>query len=155
VTELEAALIAVHELGLESYLEKMPSEISYGTRRLVVIARAIAARPRVLLLDEPAAGLDVQERDELVRIIRRLAEDWGIAVLLIEHDVALVARVADRMIALDFGRLIAQGSPNDVRLNPAVIASYLGVDEDAVAAEEAPPELSEVVAAGSDPVSQA
>jgi ABC-type branched-subunit amino acid transport system ATPase component/branched-subunit amino acid ABC-type transport system permease component len=152
----EAAQIAVHELGLEHALEAMPSEISYGTRRLVVIARAIAARPRVLLLDEPAAGLDVQERDELVRIIRRLAEDWGIAVLLIEHDVALVARVADRMIALDFGQLIAQGSPDEVRLNPRVIASYLGVDEDAVASAESAPELSEVVAAGStDAVSPA
>src|SRR5665213_179053 len=148
-----AALIAIHELGLESVLEKMPSEISYGTRRLVVIARSIAARPRVLLLDEPAAGLDVGERDELVRIIRRLAEDWGMAVLLIEHDVALVARVADRMIALDFGKLIAQGSPDEVRLHPAVIASYLGVED--AADESVPPELSEIDdTVSSDAVSQ-
>jgi sulfate-transporting ATPase len=105
----------------------------------------------VLLLDEPAAGLDVQERDELVRIIRRLAEDWGMAVLLIEHDVALVARVADRMIALDFGRLIAEGSSDEVRLSPAVIASYLGVDEEAGAA--APPELLGTTVAP-EPVSQ-
>jgi ABC-type branched-subunit amino acid transport system ATPase component/branched-subunit amino acid ABC-type transport system permease component len=148
-----AALIAVHELGLEGQLEKMPGEISYGTRRLVVIARSIAAEPRVLLLDEPAAGLDVGERDELVRIIRRLAEDWGMAVLLIEHDVALVARVADRMIALDFGRLIAEGSADEVRLSPAVIASYLGVDEEAVAADSPDaPELATTDAP--EPVSQ-
>jgi sulfate-transporting ATPase len=147
-----AALIAVHELGLESHLEQMPGEISYGTRRLVVIARSIAAEPRVLLLDEPAAGLDVQERDELVRIIRRLAEDWGMAILLIEHDVALVARVADRMIALDFGRLIAEGSADEVRLSAAVIASYLGVDEAAVA--EAAPDVPELGAAAPQPVSQ-
>jgi sulfate-transporting ATPase len=148
-----AALTAIHELGLESILEKMPSEISYGARRLVVIARSIAARPRVLLLDEPAAGLDVQERDELVRIIRRLAEDWGMAVLLIEHDVALVSSVADRMIALDFGRLIAQGSPDEVRLNPAVIASYLGVDEEAE--ELAPAKFLKIGAeVSSDPVPQ-
>jgi sulfate-transporting ATPase len=130
----------------------MPGEISYGTRRLVVIARSIAAEPRVLLLDEPAAGLDVQERDELVRIIRRLAEDWGMAILLIEHDVALVARVADRMIALDFGRLIAEGSADEVRLSAAVIASYLGVDEAAVA--EAAPDVPELGAAAPQPVSQ-
>jgi ABC-type branched-subunit amino acid transport system ATPase component len=110
----------------------MPSEISYGMRHLVAIARAIAAKPRVLFLDEPAAGLDERERAEVVEIIRRLARDWNIAVLLIEHDVALVLSASDRMLALDVGAEVAAGLPEEVRTHPAVIASYLGVDEEQV-----------------------
>jgi len=128
----DVALAAVHEFGLESRLDQAPQDLSYGDRRLLAIARALATRPRVLLLDEPAAGLGATERDELRRLIRILAEKWNIAVLLIEHDVELVMAVSDEVLALDFGRVITQGLPDDVRRSTEVIAAYLGVPEEEV-----------------------
>jgi sulfate-transporting ATPase len=118
---------AAHDLGLADALDAYPSELSYGRRRLLAIARAVAADPNVLLLDEPAAGLDERERDNLAALITRLAGDRGLAVLLIEHDVNLVSSVSDRMLALDFGRVIATGSPDAVRNNPGVRSAYLGL----------------------------
>lgn len=123
------ASAAIEELGLGDDLGRSVEELSYGKRRLLAIARAIASNPRLLMLDEPAAGLDEQERAEIVKVIRRLASDWGMAVLLIEHDVALVSAVSDKLIALDFGSIVALGSPEEVRNDPAVIASYLGVEK--------------------------
>jgi ABC-type branched-subunit amino acid transport system ATPase component/branched-subunit amino acid ABC-type transport system permease component len=128
---IEAAVTAIRDLGLEEYLGQLPGELPYGVRRLVVIARAIAAQPRVLCLDEPAAGLDEHDRVELVAIIRRLAVERGMAILLIEHDVALVSAASDRMIAIDFGTVVATGTPSEVREDPAVVSSYLGVEDDA------------------------
>lgn len=124
----QAAVAIVRQLDLEASLTKMPSELSYGSRRLAMIARSVAPGPRVLLLDEPAAGLDAREREDLLRIVRHLAEEWKMAVLLIEHDVNWVASASDRMLALDFGSVIARGTPDEVRAHPAVVASYLGVD---------------------------
>jgi sulfate-transporting ATPase len=121
-----AAMTAAAELGLDRCLEESPAALSYGDRRLLAIARALAARPRVLLLDEPAAGLGEQERQELRRLIRTIADQWGVAVLLIEHDVELVLDVADRVLALDFGRTIAAGPPESIRRHPAVVEAYLG-----------------------------
>jgi sulfate-transporting ATPase len=118
---------AVHDLGLTDTLNAYPSELSYGRRRLLAIARAVAADPGVLLLDEPAAGLDERERTDLAALITRLAHDRGLAVLLIEHDVNLVSSVSDRMLALDFGRVIATGSPDAVRDDPGVRSAYLGL----------------------------
>lgn len=117
---------AVNEFNLQSLLDRYPSELSFATRRLVGIARAVATRPSVLFLDEPAAGLDEVETRELGDLIRRLATDWGIALLLVEHDVGLVLRICDRIVALDFGRTIAVGTPDEVRHHPAVIDAYLG-----------------------------
>ena len=91
-----------------------------------VIRDVIAGRPSILLLDEPAAGLDERESAELGRLVRRLAVDWGMGVLLIEHDVALVLANADRVVVLDFGRKIAQGTPDEITADPAVRAAYLG-----------------------------
>jgi sulfate-transporting ATPase len=123
----EVAVAAVREFGLEMSLARLPKDLSLADRRLVAIARTISANPKVLLLDEPAAGLDERSRRELVSLVRRLATEWNMAVLLIEHDVALVASASDRVLAMDFGRRVALGGSDEVRNNPAVLASYLGI----------------------------
>jgi ABC-type branched-chain amino acid transport systems, ATPase component len=130
----DVALASIAEFGLEERLDAAPSDLSYGDRRLLGIARSLATRPRVLLLDEPAAGLGSTEREELRTLVRALAEKWNIAVLLIEHDVDLVMAVSDEVLALDFGRVITRGAPQDVRRHPGVIAAYLGVEHEEEAA---------------------
>ena len=119
-------LVAVREFGLQDSLDRPVGDLSYGERRLLAIARALAASPSVLLLDEPAAGLSDDETRELARLVRRLAEDWGMGVLLVEHDVDMVMSVCDQVVVLDFGRLICAGTPEEVRRDPAVRAAYLG-----------------------------
>ena len=120
------ALAAIQELGLESELDRRPGDLPYSRRRLVAIARAVASRPSILLLDEPAAGLGDDERDELCGLVRRLVDNWGIGIVLIEHDVDIVMQVCDRVVALEFGRVIAIGSPAEIRDDPLVISAYLG-----------------------------
>lgn len=129
-TELsDAAKAAVVAFNLQSRLADKPGDLSYGERRLLAIARALATEPRVLMLDEPAAGLGATERAEFRELVRKIAIEWGIAVLIIEHDVDLLMRVSDHIIALDFGEVIASGSPEEVRRDPHVIAAYLGTSE--------------------------
>ncbi|MFJ8021850.1 ATP-binding cassette domain-containing protein [Streptomyces sp. NPDC096311] len=118
--------VAVQEFGLQDSLDRPVGDLSYGERRLLAIARAVAASPSVLLLDEPAAGLSDDETQELAHLVRRLAEDWGMGVLLVEHDVDMVMSVCDQVVVLDFGRRICAGTPEEVRRDPAVRAAYLG-----------------------------
>ncbi|MEX2441233.1 MAG: ABC transporter ATP-binding protein, partial [Pontimonas sp.] len=125
----EAALSAITELGLESDLDHRPDDLPFGRRRLVGLARALAAGPSVVLLDEPVAGLDANERQEFGALIGQLAHELNLAVLLIEHDVGFVLTVCDRVVALDKGKQIASGTPAEVRENPMVISSYLGSNE--------------------------
>ncbi|MFG2129087.1 ATP-binding cassette domain-containing protein [Streptomyces sp. NPDC048751] len=119
-------LVAVREFGLQDSLDRPVGDLSYGDRRLLAIARAVAASPSVLLLDEPAAGLSDEETRELAHLVRRLAEDWGMGVLLVEHDVDMVMSVCDQVVVLDFGHRICAGAPEEVRRDPAVRAAYLG-----------------------------
>jgi sulfate-transporting ATPase len=122
----------IREFRLESDLDRLVEDLPYGQRRLLAIARAVASRPSILLLDEPAAGLDDLESAELAHVVRRLADDWGIGVLLVEHDVDFVMSVCDEIVVLDFGHKIGEGVPERVRNDPAVIAAYLGQPEEAV-----------------------
>jgi ABC-type branched-subunit amino acid transport system ATPase component/ABC-type branched-subunit amino acid transport system permease subunit len=123
-----AAEAAISILGLTRDLDRRPGELPMGRRRLVAIARAIASEPSILLLDEPAAGLDEEETAELGRLIRTLADEWGLAVLLVEHDVPLLMSTCDSLVAIDYGRFVASGAPEEVRHHPQVIASYLGTE---------------------------
>jgi ABC-type branched-subunit amino acid transport system ATPase component/branched-subunit amino acid ABC-type transport system permease component len=123
-----AAIASLVQLGLTAHINDMPGDLPYGTRCLVAIARALAAEPSFLFLDEPAAGLSEAERAELSSLIRRLVEDVGIGVILVEHDMDFVMRTCDRIVALEFGHVIAQGTPSQIRKDPLVIRAYLGAD---------------------------
>jgi ABC-type branched-subunit amino acid transport system ATPase component len=125
----DATRAAIEDFRLESVLDRVPAELDYGKRRLVAIARSLSAAPSLLLLDEPAAGLDEHERRELARLITRVARTWGVGVLLVEHDVQMVFSVCERLVALDRGKVIASGSADAVRRSPEVVAAYLGDTE--------------------------
>lgn len=115
-------------VGLADQAEQDAELLPYGQQRLLEVARALAAQPRLLLLDEPAAGLNSHETDALAKIIQQV-NGQGIIVLLIEHDVALVTRIAQRIAVLDFGCKITEGTPDEIKRHPDVIAAYLGTDE--------------------------
>jgi branched-chain amino acid transport system ATP-binding protein len=116
-------------MGLDGKADEVASNLSYGDQRRLEIARALATNPKLLCLDEPAAGFNPAEKQALMELIRRV-RDRGFTVLLIEHDMRLVMGVTDRLVVLEFGRKIAEGPPREIRDNPAVIAAYLGVDEE-------------------------
>ena len=118
----------LEQVGLMGQADTIAAVLPYGQKRLLEITRALAAEPRILLLDEPAAGLNRDETVRLAALLREIAAA-GTAVLLIEHDMSLVMTVAERIVVLDFGRLIAEGTPSEVRQNRDVIAAYLGTAE--------------------------
>jgi branched-chain amino acid transport system ATP-binding protein len=129
-----ASMEKAHELlkfiGLDHRALQMAKNLPYGDQRRLEIARALALNPKVLLLDEPAAGFNPQEKVELGQLIRKI-RDRGFAVLLIEHDMSLVMDISDRVSVLDFGQKIAEGTPSEIQNNQRVIDAYLGVAEDA------------------------
>ena len=119
----------LEKLDLAEYADMPAASLPYGLQRRLEIARGLATRPKLLLLDEPAAGMNPQEKASLMALIRKIRDDFQLTILLIEHDMKLVMGICERIYVLDYGRIIAEGSPEEIRRNPKVIAAYLGEDE--------------------------
>ena len=113
-------------LDLEPYRDKLISGLPYGVRKVIELARALCTEPKLILLDEPSSGLNVEETDDMSFWIRDMKTELGVTVLMVEHDMTLVNRVSDRVIALNYGRVLAMGSPAEVQQHPDVVAAYLG-----------------------------
>jgi branched-chain amino acid transport system ATP-binding protein len=122
----EAALAALETVGLGHRAANRPGDLPYGQQRLVEIARALATDPQVLLLDEPAAGMNPTEKQQLLMLIRRLNQEFGLTVLLVEHDMNVVMSCCGKITVLNFGSRIAEGTAAEVRCDPAVVEAYLG-----------------------------
>jgi branched-chain amino acid transport system ATP-binding protein len=122
----EACLAALERVGLASRADDIARTLPYGDQRRLELARALAGEPRLLLLDEPAAGMNPRERTALAALVRGLNRQDGIGLLVVEHDIRFVAGVADRVVVLDHGEVLAEGSPEAVRANPKVVEAYLG-----------------------------
>jgi branched-chain amino acid transport system ATP-binding protein len=128
---IDDSYAVLEKIGLAEYVNELAMNLPYGAQRRLEIARAMATEPFLLLLDEPAAGMNVQETKELDDLIIRIRDNEGISILLIEHDMKLVMSLSDRIFVVDYGKKIAQGTPDEIQNNPAVIKAYLGEDIDA------------------------
>lgn len=118
-------------LEIQHIRKQMVGQLAYGLQKRVELGRALAVNPGLILLDEPMAGMNIEEKEDIVRYILDINEEWGVTVVLIEHDMGVVMDISDRVAVLDFGQRIAEGTPDEVRSNPKVIQAYLGEEDGA------------------------
>ena len=130
VAAREEAERVIDFLDLQHYRDTLVAGLPYGVRKVVELARALCTRPKLLLLDEPSSGLNVEETDDMAFWIHDIRDQLGITVLMVEHDMALVSRVSDRVLAMNQGEVLALGTPSEVQAHPGVIEAYLGSSED-------------------------
>jgi branched-chain amino acid transport system ATP-binding protein len=116
-------------LNLSSYRHQIAGHLPYGVQKKVELGRALAAEPELLLLDEPMAGMNLEETEDMARSILDINKEWGVTVFLVEHDMGVVMDLSDHVIVLDFGRVLASGTPEAIQNNPEVISAYLGDDD--------------------------